>query len=93
MPAAPAWLDRLPSLLEKVASSEIPVYDRQAIEGLFSVRPRRAQQLLRELAAVAGVAGRFRCEVFKGSESCRQWRKRWNNNVLQAAMPNNSAMK
>jgi hypothetical protein len=57
MPAAPAWLDRLPTLLKKVATSEIPVYDRQAIERLFGVRPRRAQQLLRELAAVAGVAG------------------------------------
>jgi hypothetical protein len=54
MPAASAWLDRLPSLIEKVTDDPRPVYDRRALQTLFDVKPRRAQQLLRELAAAAG---------------------------------------
>ena len=54
MPAASAWLDRLPSLIEKVTGDDLPVYDRRALETLFEVKPRRAQQILRELAVAAG---------------------------------------
>ena len=52
MPAQPAWFHRLPSILEELRSLESDYLDRHAIEKLFSVRQRRARQLMAGLPAL-----------------------------------------
>src|SRR5207237_673444 len=54
MPARAAWFHRLPDIAAVVSSSETAFFDRAAVETLFQIKPRRAQQLLRELATLAG---------------------------------------
>ena len=50
MPAQPAWFHRLDTILRTLAALETDLLDRRAVERLFGVRPRRAQQLMAELA-------------------------------------------
>jgi len=46
MPARPSWFLRIPDILEEVRSVPVPFLDRAAVEKLFRVRRRRAQQLM-----------------------------------------------
>jgi hypothetical protein len=47
MPAKAQWLLRLPEIIGALEEMEGPLLGRSAIEKLFTVRPRRAQQLMR----------------------------------------------
>jgi len=50
VPAQPAWFHRLDTILRTLGALESDFLDRRAVERLFGVRPRRAQQLMAELA-------------------------------------------
>ena len=51
MPAKPAWLLRIPEILDKLQSLTVPVIDRCLCERLFGVRRRRAITLMQEFGA------------------------------------------
>ena len=51
MPAKPAWLLRIPDILDDLRSLSAPVVDRFMCEGLFGIRRRRAIILMQELGA------------------------------------------
>jgi hypothetical protein len=46
MPAQPAWFHRLADIREELCALEVSHLDRLAVEKLFSVRERRARQLM-----------------------------------------------
>jgi hypothetical protein len=52
MPAQPQWFSRIPEILEVLRSLAAPYLDRQAVEELFGVGPRRARQLMAGLPGV-----------------------------------------
>ena len=52
MPLHSAWISRIESILESLRAIDSPWLDRRAMENLFRVKPRRAQQIMRELATV-----------------------------------------
>lgn len=49
MPAKPAWLLKIPQILEMLESVDLPVVDRAMIERLFGLRRRRAIELMHHL--------------------------------------------
>ena len=49
MPAKPAWLLRVPEIIEEVRCLEAPVVDRAMLERMFSVRRRRAIDLMQRV--------------------------------------------
>jgi hypothetical protein len=51
MPAKPAWLLRVPHILEDLRSLSEPVVDRSMCERLFRIRRRRAITLMQEFGA------------------------------------------
>jgi hypothetical protein len=51
MPAKPAWLLRIPEILEDLQSLSAPVIDRSMCERLFGIRRRRAITLMQEFGA------------------------------------------
>src|SRR5216117_3443809 len=61
MPYQPAWFHRPDEILETLRAMEASHLDRQAVQKLFSVRKRRARQLM------AGFAGPSRRERFSGA--------------------------
>ena len=72
MPAQPAWFSRLDTILEALRGIESPWLDRRAVEKLFGVKPRRAQQLMSRLAAVEWFgknAGVSRAELVRNLEA------------------------
>jgi hypothetical protein len=46
MPAKPTWLLRLPEIIATLSAMDVPVIDRATCEQLFSVRRRRAVELM-----------------------------------------------
>ena len=81
MPSKPAWFHRLPEILEVLRSMDATHLDRQAVETLFGVAPRRARQLMAGLPGIrAGNAGprtmtfdrkvRNLCRI-RGGSQCR----------------------
>lgn len=52
MPSQPAWFHRLDQILSELRSLEMEYLDRHAVEKLFSVRQRRARQLMAGLPAL-----------------------------------------
>jgi len=52
MPARPVWFSKVDAILAALRSIESPWLDRRAIEKLFAVKPRRAQQIMQRLATV-----------------------------------------
>src|SRR4051795_11355559 len=51
MPAKPAWLLRIPQIVEELQALTVPVVDRVMCERLFCVRRRRAITLMQEFGA------------------------------------------
>ena len=51
MPAKPAWLLRIPEIVDELQALTVPVVDRAMCEQLFCVRRRRAITLMQELGA------------------------------------------
>jgi hypothetical protein len=49
MPDQPSWIERVPEILKKLNSYDLPFLDRPAVEVLFGLRRRQAIQLLRRL--------------------------------------------
>ena len=49
MPAKPAWLLRVPEIIEEVRGLQAPVVDRATLERMFSVRRRRAIDLMQRI--------------------------------------------
>ena len=49
MPAKPAWLLRVPQIIEEVRSLQAPVVDRAMLERMLGVRRRRAIDLMRRV--------------------------------------------
>lgn len=50
MPPKPRWLKRVPRIRATVEASDVPFFDRAAIEKLFGVKRRQAIHLVRNLA-------------------------------------------
>jgi len=49
MPAKPSWFTRVAAIADALrAADDLPFLDREAVERLFAVRRRRAQQLMRQ---------------------------------------------
>jgi hypothetical protein len=51
MPAKPAWLLRIPEIVQALQALTVPVVDRLMFERLFGVRRRRAITLMQEFGA------------------------------------------
>jgi hypothetical protein len=51
MPAKPAWLLRIPEIVDELQALTVPVIDRSMCERLFCVRRRRAITLMQEFGA------------------------------------------
>ena len=52
MPPKPTWFHRLPEILDVLTHMDASHLDRQAVERLFGVGPRRARQLMAGLAGI-----------------------------------------
>lgn len=55
MPARPTWFQQLSKIAAELRETQIPYFDRQAIQKLFGVEARRANQILRQFAGKEGL--------------------------------------
>ena len=56
MPSKPTWFHRLPEILDALCGMDAPHLDRQAVETLFGVGPRRARPWMAAPPRGAGAA-------------------------------------
>jgi hypothetical protein len=71
MPAKPSWLLRVPEIIEEVRCLQAPVVDRATLERMFSVRRRRAIDLMQRV-------GGYQCgrTYIVNREDILEWLKR-----------------
>src|SRR4028119_1737685 len=84
MPAKPAWLLRIPEIVDELQALTVPVIDRSMCEQLFCVRRRRAITLMQELGGcqsgrtllIGRVAMIRRLEALQEGQECGSERRR-----------------